>query len=396
MKREHICIVIAFIVSGITGCGMGGAASDKQAKQGQPQIEQVLLEETESIAESYREIYENAVEKECLGSLDVTGKIVERLGNQGYAAVDFENEIDMANPELAEAFCRLAKEKKEGKLLLLTVMDNGGFVRYDLETSQGEMKITRSILNWKDGEPQAGYLTEYPAYTWNYTEKGYLFFEEYHPSGFDGPSGHTAIRVKPLDSACREWNRKCLEPIGYGSNNMFIADWNESNFQNLNFYDLYEPLYQMYYGRQVPLDFDFGKVRFEIPGKEFGQVFTAFFQVDSRILRQKMIYHEETDTYQYRARCIYDCGSGTEVPYPEVTSFEENADGTVKLMAEAVWPKKNMDCAFSHEVIVRPLENGEFQYMSNRVIPSETNVEPVWYRERLSEEEWEEHYGGTE
>ena len=49
---------------------------------------------------------------------------------------------------------------------------------------------------------------------------------------------------------------------------------------------------------------------------------------------------------------------------------------------EAVWPIENMDKAFSHEVVVRVLEDGGFQYVSNRVIPDEDNAEPTWYTER--------------
>ena len=39
---------------------------------------------------------------------------------------------------------------------------------------------------------------------------------------------------------------------------------------------------------------------------------------------------------------------------------------------------------------VRPLENGGFQYVSNHMIPSEDDIDPVWYVERLTDEEWED------
>jgi len=381
-------------VCGVSGCRAG---STIQGNRTEPQsTEQRILEESEKIAEDYRKIYEAAVDKGRLGQREVIGEIVERLGECGYTVVDSANQIDMVNAKEAEAFCLKAQNGQEAEVFLLVVTDEGGFVRYDLRAFQGKIKVRRSLLRWENGAPEAGHLTEYTAYTWSYTEKGYLFLEEYHPSGFDGPSGHTAIRIKPLDASCREWNRKCLEMVGYGANNLFVSDWSEPDFQSLNFCDLYEILYRMKHGRQAPYDFKLGRVCVEIPEKEFEEVFTEYFRVDAGILKQKMTWHEKTGTYQYRARGIYDCGNGTEPPYPEVTDVCENADGTVKLTVHAVWAERNTDCAFSHEVTVRPLENGAFQYVSNHVIPSEMNVEPLWYKERLSDEEWTEAVGGVE
>ena len=46
---------------------------------------------------------------------------------------------------------------------------------------------------------------------------------------------------------------------------------------------------------------------------------------------------------------------------------------------------------FAHEVVVRPLENGGVQYVSNRIIPSEDNYRETWHTPRLTAEEWEEN-----
>ena len=49
---------------------------------------------------------------------------------------------------------------------------------------------------------------------------------------------------------------------------------------------------------------------------------------------------------------------------------------------------------YAHEVVVRPLEDGGVQYVSNRVISSEDNYRETWHTPRLTLEEWEELYGG--
>ena len=104
------------------------------------------------------------------------------------------------------------------------------------------MDVVRSSLYWENGEPEVQYNKAYTVRSWKYTQKGYFFFEEYYPGGYGEPSGQVALRIKPLDEKCREFNRKyCLSP-GYGMNNLFLCDWNESDFGALNFYDIYENL----------------------------------------------------------------------------------------------------------------------------------------------------------
>lgn len=76
--------------------------------------------------------------------------------------------------------------------------------------------------------------------------------------------------------------------------------------------------------------------------------------------------------------------------------YEERSDGTLKLFIEAVWERKELDQAISSELVVRPLENGRFQYVSNRVTGFEGEEQAGWYMPRLSDEEWKEYYGGTE
>ena len=58
----------------------------------------------------------------------------------------------------------------------------------------------------------------------NIPRKGYLFMEEYHPPGYDGATGDSGFRVKPLDPKCRELNRHYVLPIGYELNNMLITN----------------------------------------------------------------------------------------------------------------------------------------------------------------------------
>ncbi|WP_334299584.1 DUF6070 family protein [Faecalicatena faecalis] len=67
-------------------------------------------------------------------------------------------------------------------------------------------------------------------------------------------------------------------------------------------------------------------------------------------------------------------------------------DGTIALMVHVVFPYKGVSKVYAHEVVVRPLENGGIQYVSNRIIPSEDNGVETWHTPRLTAEKWNELY----
>lgn len=54
---------------------------------------------------------------------------------------------------------------------------------------------------------------------------------------------HTALRILPLDETCRELNRKYILPVGYEQNNIFLTDWSEEDFGDLDFYDVFDIFY---------------------------------------------------------------------------------------------------------------------------------------------------------
>lgn len=388
LKKRKFMIIVLVSALLMAGCERGNEAAgrDHAVQSGKKE----LYRESEAIAENYREIYEQAVKTGTLGTLENIEEIVSYLGNLGYTAVDKENQVDMVNAKRVEEFNRKAKEKKTAELMVISVMEDGGFIRYDLKTEGGKISVTQSLLSWNEGHPESDYSKEYPAYTWDYSDSGYLFFEQYRPAGYDGPSGHTAIRVQPLDRKCRELNRKYILPVSYHLNNMFITDWNEEEFRDLDFYDLFQPMYEMKYGKEFPYRYTYTGDFYEIPENEFEDIFMTYFQTDSSVLRQRTTYFAENHTYQYRPRGRYDFGTTANIPYPEVTDYEENEDGTLKLTVCAVWPQKNTAKALLSEVVIWPLSEERFQYVSNQIIPTEGQMEPAWYERRLTKEEWEQ------
>ena len=241
----------------------------------------------------------------------------------------------------------------------------------------------------------------YPAESWEYTKEGYLLFEgsyyseSYYVLSLSEEPEHTALRVQPLDEICRELNRMYLLPVGYGGNNLFLTDWSEEDFGNLDLYDLFDRFYGDVYEQPVPFipddDLDEGAV-YRIPAEVFEHVIESHFQIDREELRKKAAYLPEDQTYEYRPRGFYEV-EYPEIPYPEVGNYMENSDGTLTLTVNAVYPEENTSRAFTHETVVRPLADGGFAYVSNRIVFPEGGYEPWWHSDRLTEDQWKEVYG---
>ena len=359
-------------------------------------------EETEKMIECCLELYEKAAEENKIADLEMIRSIVNRFGENGYPAVDSRNQIDMTEAEQVEWFCEMVDTQEEAEITIIEVSYLGGFVKYDLETKDGNVDVVRSYYKYENGNMKREVIGSYQAEYWNYTEDGYLMFsgvwfsEELYVLTLSGAEEHTALRVQPLDETYRELSRKYLLPIGFEQNNMFIVDWSEDDFGDLNFYDMYDLLYKKINGIYTPYVADdnlgIGAV-YRISKDDFESVIMAYFNIDSETLQSKTIYYAEDETYEYKPRGFEEV-EYPEYPYSEVVGFTENSDGTLTLTANVVFPYAGDSKVFAHEVVVRPLENGGVQYVSNRIIPSEDNYRETWHTPRLTAEEWEEIYGG--
>ena len=380
MKKRLILIFLILMFS-VTGCA-GKAQEDKKD----------ILEAGQEAGKCFQDIYTSASASGTLENPKTMEAILECLGSAGYSAVDEDNQFNMTHPEPVEAFCQKVSEGQPGEMRLIVVMSAASFSCYDFSSDGDGVEITKCVVNWNENQPEAGFKEEFSAVSWTYTDKGYLFFERSLPTGYEKTMGYTGIRVKPLDVRCREACRDYIAPVNYYLNNMFICDWDETNFNTLNFYDLFELLYRMDYGCESPYGIKAEDDRYEIPGNEFEGLFLKYFNMDAETLQKRTVYHKENQMYQYRPRGMHDVARITNIPYPEVVDCIQNSDGTLTLTVDAIWPAKMMDQAFSHQVVIRPMEDGSFQYVSNTVIPLENAVEPNWYTERtaisiLTEEE---------
>ena len=205
---------------------------------------------------------------------------------------------------------------------------------------------------------------------------GTLDFEGSYDVTRDTIMEYTAYRVLPLDETCREWNRKYILPIGYELNNMFLTDWSEEDFGDLDFYDALDLFYRENH-------------------MENGEFTAGNAKETSEVLQSKTVYHPEEKVYEYKPRGVEEA-EYPEYPYPEVVGYVKNNDGTVTLKVQAVFPYKGLSKLYTHEVTVRDMEDGSIQYVANRVTELPNEAEASWHVPRLTRTEWEKLYGGDE
>ena len=250
------------------------------------------------------DIYAEATTKNKLKDMETVRKVVERFGECGYAAVDCENRVDMTQIQNVIDFCDSVEKQEKAEVTILQVSSLGGFSVYYLQTEKGVVHVKRCYYGYKDGimksEDEGEYQTDY----WRYTDDGYLMFsgtyfsEELYVLTLSSAEEHVAFRILPLDAKCRELNEKYLLPIGYELNNMFLVDWNEDDFGELNFYDMFDLLYPKLHNEKFPYVADdnlgIGAV-YHIPKTEFENVIMEYFNIDSDKLQKRIKEWKYTD-----------------------------------------------------------------------------------------------------
>lgn len=356
---------------------------------------------TKKIANLCLDLFEKAAEENRNDDLEMIRTIINRFGENGYSAVDSNNQIDMTEKEQVVQFCQMVEEKKTAEITLIEVTYLGGFISYELRTEDGVVLVNRSFFQYNDGKMEVEETGNYTANFWHYTKEGYLMFsgvwfsEEMYLLTLGGVEEYKAFRVQPLDEVYREMNRKYLKSIGYERNNMFLVDWDEADFGEIDFYDVFDIFYPMIYGKSSPYvaeeNLGVGAV-YQIPKDEFESVIMTYFSIDSETLQSKTVFDFENLTYEYKPRGFEEV-EYPEYPYSEVVGYSENTDGTITLTVNVVFPFSGDSKVYSHEVVVRPMEDGGVQYVSNHIIPSDDNGEASWHTPRLTEDEWESLYG---
>ena len=221
-----------------------------------------------------------------------------------------------------------------------------------------------------DSTVAASNFERFPVQDWQMTDAGNFYYRLF-PTGDKHSADYQLIRTVPPDRSHLAMLEQYVLPIDYYYVNLLITDWSEPDFAGVSFNDLFDRLYALRFHCQ-PDAADYAQDEntgaFRIPSGEFERVILPYFSISAEKLRALAGYDEQTDTYPWRPvrtndMELYDYPAVE----PYITDVRENPDGTTTLLLSCLSTDVPTDCIFSHELTVRTLPSGGFEYVSNHI-----------------------------
>lgn len=331
------------------------------------------------IVSLYRDLYDSAQkepaadrwEEQTLSQQSIDA-IEARLLERGLDVIDSSADCPgyFVNAEHFRQFWDSVQRDEEASQEVIAIRDSGA-LSYRLLTHQDGATYVYSLVYSLAGDEDPDYEM-HQVYGAELTEQG-NFYYRINPEDDCHYANYTLIRLQKPDQELWELYSKYILAGGYTATNIFLTDWTEDDFSPLCFNDLWEYVYRYRTGTQFWPDgcaYDKSRNCYLIPAAEFESAVLPFFKLDAQTLRQLADYDAQTDSYPWRQ--VESNDYAFYLSYytiePEVTACRTNADGTLALTVEARSTDLGIDCLFSHEVTVRPMEDGGFQFVGNRVL----------------------------
>lgn len=345
-----------------------------------PQVRECLFTEEEknqlqslalSAAEQVKAVYENIeiVDGPEYASnikdftFDQREKVVSLLGEAGLVSVT--EDCNMENPEKIEEFYSDYLNNQDTMFTIFEVNRDGLISAITFLYRKNQLQTFYVGVGWQEGGmPELKDTLVSDVAEIKLTDKGYFIY------AYKEIIAHASLRqywrTKPLSDECRELTEKYISGLSYVNYNMLVTNWDSDNVDDILMPCMFEDIYRIHTGENLKPENGM------IPAEEYEKIMTTYFPVSISQLRDKCEYDESSNSYQYEM--IY---ASQYPPFGEVVDYFENADGTLTLIVDGVWPDYNSDCAFTNRIVVRPFEDGTFRYMSNSIEQKELELPPI-------------------
>lgn len=312
-------------------------------------------------AESVKELYEDSITADTAhfssGVSEFTSEqrkaVVDQLGKDGL--VSAAEDVNMQNPEKVEAFYTDYLNGQDSMVTVFDVQRDGLIGAVTFVFRKGQLQAYYIGIQWEeDGTPEIQSISTNNVAEIKLTEKGYFIY------AYETVIAHGCIRqywrISPLSEKCRELTKKYISGLSYLDLEVLAKDWDSSNAGDILTPSLYDAIYRIHTGKILPSDTR------SIPAEDYESIMTTYFPVTVEQLREHCGYDEDSGSYKYEKIHVTQYP-----PFGEVVDYTENADGTITLIVDGVWPDRNTDLAFRNTVVVQPFEEGTFRYLSNSV-----------------------------
>ena len=230
---------------------------------------------------------------------------------------------------------------------------------------KGELQTYYIGIRWREGGmPEIQGTSVSNVAEIKLTEKGYFIY------AYEYVIAHASLRqywrIEPLPEDCRKLTEKYISGLSYVNYNVLVTNWDSNNVEDILMPCMYEDIYRIYTGENLKTE------DWKISAEEFEKIMTTYFPVSVEQLREHRGYDEGSNSYEYEM--IY---ASPYPPFGEVVDYTENANGTITLIVDGVWPDYNSDLAFRNTVVVQPFEDGTFRYLSNSIEQIELELPPI-------------------
>ena len=331
------------------------------------QLQSTVLSAAESVREIYKDIVIADAPSYSSGINEFTHEqrkaVVEQLGRSGLVSV--EEDTAMQNHEVIETFYADYLDGRDSMVTVFEVYRDGLIGAVTFIYRKGELQTYYIGIRWKEGGiPEIQGTSVSNVAEIKLTEKGYFIY------AYEYVIAHASLRqywrIEPLPEDCRELTEKYISGLSYVNYNVLVTNWDSSNVEDILMPCMYEDIYRISTGENLKTE------DWKIPAEEYERIMTTYFPVSVEQSREHCGYAEGSNSYEYEM--IY---ASPYPPFGEVVDYTKNADGTITLIVDGVWPDYNSDLAFRNTVVVLPFEDGTFRYLSNSIEQIELELPPI-------------------
>ena len=331
------------------------------------QLQSTVLSAAESVREIYKDIVIADAPSYSSGINEFTHEqrkaVVEQLGRSGLVSV--EEDTAMQNHEVIETFYADYLDGRDSMVTVFEVYRDGLIGAVTFIYRKGELQTYYIGIRWKEGGiPEIQGTSVSNVAEIKLTEKGYFIY------AYEYVIAHASLRqywrIEPLPEDCRELTEKYISGLSYVNYNVLVTNWDSSNVEDILMPCMYEDIYRISTGENLKTE------DWKIPAEEYERIMTTYFPVSVEQLKEHCGYAEGSNSYEYEM--IY---ASPYPPFGEVVDYTKNADGTITLIVDGVWPDYNSDLAFRNTVVVLPFEDGTFRYLSNSIEQIELELPPI-------------------
>ena len=331
------------------------------------QLQSTVLSAAESVREIYKDIVIADAPSYSSGINEFTHEqrkaVVEQLGRSGLVSV--EEDTAMQNHGAIETFYADYLDGRDSMVTVFEVYRDGLIGAVTFIYRKGELQTYYIGIRWKEGGiPEIQGTSVSNVAEIKLTEKGYFIY------AYEYVIAHASLRqywrIEPLPEDCRELTEKYISGLSYVNYNVLVTNWDSSNVEDILMPCMYEDIYRISTGENLKTE------DWKIPAEEYERIMTTYFPVSVEQLREHCGYDEGSNSYEYEM--IY---ASPYPPFGEVVDYTKNADGTITLIVDGVWPDYNSDLAFRNTVVVQPFEDGTFRYLSNSIEQIELELPPI-------------------